>query len=179
MVLEIFFAELHWRKVAHCHFQTDHQLGPAQCIVPWRWGCLEYLPSLLKQRNILSKCIAFGPRFPVGLEQPLSLAWVTVPVVYCDKDRPRLGGLRQQGLFFLVVWGSLGLVWGDGLGSAWGLATSLSLLRATGPGCSSVESFGVEEGEGGSCGPALPACQHFQQLMWATHGEIYADPRSL
>ena len=140
--------------------------------------CLECLPSLLKQRNILSKCIAFGPRFPVGLEQPLSLVWVTVPVVYCDTDHPRLRGLKQQGLF-LMVWDSLGVGWGDGLGSAGGLATSLSLLRAMGLGCSSVESFWVEEGEGRSCGPALPVCQHFQQLLWATHSEIYADSRSL
>ena len=63
--------------------------------------------------------------------------------------------------------------------SARHLATSLSLLRAMGLGCSSVESFWVEEGEGRSCGPALPVCQHFQQLLWATHSEIYADSRSL
>lgn len=47
------------------------------------------------------------------------------------------------------------------LGSEGGLATGLSVLRAMGPGCSSVERFWVEGVKGRSCGPALPACQYF------------------
>ena len=65
------------------------------------------------------------------------------------------------------------------LGSEGGLATSLSLLRAMGPGCSSVERFRAEGGQGRSRGPALPASQCFQQFLRATHSKIHAGSRPL
>ena len=58
-----------------------------------------------------------------------------------------------------MVRDSLGLVVGGGDG--WAQAISLSLLRATGLGCSSVESFWVEEGKGISWGQPCVCASSF------------------